>query len=704
MNANSASPIRKSLRKAGAESWKEARNDLLTRCSIVTSAPAVFFWSGEHAVLDGAVAVVQQVPLRVYVGLEPLELLRGDDPRLILLDEAGAPAARGIPPHVYRREDAARPCDFAAPERETNLRKVADVANFLFRDLCRIAGARPPNRRYRIRTFSELRPGGGINWSGAFAVALVTAMLSLANTRFRKDIRSLEEGGVVHWGQKRLSDLVREPQSWFTRINRWAWILEAAFHEGAGSGYGNLASLAPSILPIAYRRAVSKRMGGQYLRSVLKENEEFDAIPVETLYGLLKEALGPEADDPIPYAAYTFRAGGFGPKAQEADVEWPLVYGVIDTWWPKSTGKMIRKATTEQDEVLVTSLGQLEDTAFNPFGDCAGDNPGCFGLGACPRGGSTMMPRPALSSHCTHLTLAAQSAVVCQRVRAVLETRSSDAAQALVAAMAQVHGGLEHLGLAWPGADTVRGELARQASALGIRAAAKLSGAGGGGCLLFAMTARPAADTIQKMEKRLAACLYKLPDSRELVSPTLLWHSGELLSGQRPVPGLCVEVMTADSEAWGRSHHDVPVGRTFFFPPGGGRRASSVHLTQIPQDQYVVVARLGGDWLLLPESRLTSPGARPTFVTKALEILVNFLQNLSLQSKNRVAKKQITLTKGEILKLFLGYKGNIASMGKTISALLKDAMTFDAHGSKKNPRLTITRHGPLGMAFWTPAA
>jgi hypothetical protein len=59
---------------------------------------------------------------------------------------------------------------------------------------------------------------------------------------------------------------------------------------------------------------------------------------------------------------------------------------------------------------------------------------------------------------------------------------------------------------------------------------------------------------------------------------------------------------------------------------------------------------------------------------------------------------------GEILKLFLGYKGNIASMGKTISALLKDAMTFDAHGSKKNPRLTITRHGPLGMAFWTPAA
>jgi len=146
------------------------------RCPVVVSAPGVFFWAGEHTVLDGAVAVVQQVPLRVFVGLEPLGPVRGTEPCLIL--DTGKPlTSRGLSHHVYRRDHLAEPCDFSAPQRETNLRKVAEVANLLFKDLCRVKGASTPIQRFRIRTASESRPGGGVNWSGAFSIALVTALL-----------------------------------------------------------------------------------------------------------------------------------------------------------------------------------------------------------------------------------------------------------------------------------------------------------------------------------------------------------------------------------------------------------------------------------------------------------------------------------------------------------------------------------------------
>lgn len=46
--------------------------EVLGSCQWVGSAPGVSMYAGEHSVLSGGLSICQQVPLRVYVGLEYL--------------------------------------------------------------------------------------------------------------------------------------------------------------------------------------------------------------------------------------------------------------------------------------------------------------------------------------------------------------------------------------------------------------------------------------------------------------------------------------------------------------------------------------------------------------------------------------------------------------------------------------------------------
>src|SRR3989344_3663057 len=48
--------------------------DFFNTCEVVVSAPLVFLWAGEYTVLNGAWALLQKVPLRVFVGIEDANL------------------------------------------------------------------------------------------------------------------------------------------------------------------------------------------------------------------------------------------------------------------------------------------------------------------------------------------------------------------------------------------------------------------------------------------------------------------------------------------------------------------------------------------------------------------------------------------------------------------------------------------------------
>jgi len=688
-------------------SWHEAMDTLLLRCPIVVSAPGVFFWAGEHAVLDGAVAVIQQVPLRVYVGLEPLGPASGQEPPL-LLDPTHAGPLRDVPHHIYRSAHFAVPCDFSVRHRETNLRKVAEVANLLFKDLCRLPTAAAPGCRFRVRTASELRPGGGVNWSGAFSSALVTALLLTTNPQFRKQVTASQENGVLHWDHRRLSDLVKEQDSWFTRLHRWAWILEATFHEGAGSGYGTLAAMAPSILPLAYRRAASDRYGGEYPRSVLAKDEQFHTIPSTTLYEHLKQWLGPDASNPIPYEAFAFRDLCLGPEPDEADVEWPLTYGLIDTWWPKSTGQMIREASTIRDSALLAALEQLDDLRSTPFGMSEGADHDCFGIQGCIARQTKDSSMVRVSSHCTHLALAGDAAIVCQQMKEVLAKQDQKAASSLIASLARVHGGLEQLDLAWPAAHMVLGELGRlstlSASGSRLSATAKLSGGGGGGYMLFALLGRAPYDMLADLESRLKACCYRVPGDPHMVSPTVMWHSATLSTeeGKRnAVPGVRIEIADLHEMCWGKHMKGMPEGSAFLLPPEGGCRRAALRLCRLMMDPYLVAARIDNSWQLLLKDQTALKRADPVFLTAAIRMVGECLVLLKGRDDAVFSDNQIRLNNKEITDLVKGYKRNLVAIARTLNLLLKGAAKIRASGQDYSTA-TITRTGPLGLALWQP--
>lgn len=199
-------------------------------CDIVMSAPNVAFLVGEHAVLRGTPSVVQAMPTRVYVGIKQ----RGSSESVLTLKASGDSGelhdvAKGDDPNLVGPGHV-RPFLQVYPYRTDWKRQMAHRVGDL-----------------AIRAVSDIKPGTGADWSGAFSSALA---------------------GCVHFGiveDQRNSDMIRrELHSWgdsddrtshnkLNDINLLAFFLESAFHDGKASGYGTIVSLLGPVTPVLYR-------------------------------------------------------------------------------------------------------------------------------------------------------------------------------------------------------------------------------------------------------------------------------------------------------------------------------------------------------------------------------------------------------------------------------------------------------------------
>jgi hypothetical protein len=223
------------------------------------------------------------------------------------------------------------------------------------------------------------------------------------------------------------------------------------------------------------------------------------------------------------------------------------------------------------------------------------------------------------------------------------------------------------------------------------------------------MAGHVASDMITELEKRLENCQYVLPDPpHELVSPSVIWHSGELLTQKgkrRAFPGVCVEVNAVEDKSWGRSDPIVPSGNAVLFPAKGGPKKRAMRLCQIPTEQYVVVASFGGAWHRLPEDEAVLKKVDPAWLSGTLEKLGMVLKHLSSKPQAYFAKDRMVLKKGQVVNLLGSYgKKNLHKMADQFSALLYQAALFQGKGSEKYAKVTILRRGPLGIALWEPSA
>jgi hypothetical protein len=224
----SSSTLRRRHRTAYERLWQ--------RSHWVASSPGVFIWAGEHVALDGALLVCQQVPLRVYVGLEDLPEVGGHDFSLRLGSEDGDHKAFDMSAgrFVSFQWKARSVRDDWAVTREGFSRDLEAVLNALALYL-------QLRRRFVVRTLHELPREGGADWSGAFSAALVGALFAAAGLGgdIDRTLRNCEPG--------------RESESeLLAALNQWAWRVERILHGGRASGYGTTASIARLAQPLLF--------------------------------------------------------------------------------------------------------------------------------------------------------------------------------------------------------------------------------------------------------------------------------------------------------------------------------------------------------------------------------------------------------------------------------------------------------------------
>jgi nucleoside phosphorylase len=414
---------------------KNVYNKFFESCDWVASAPGVFFWTGEHAVLSGALAICQQIPQRVYVGIK----------RLNRQDKFHLDVGQNPDDHMQYDHETGRfnPVTWtktgkggkeAAPILSDHLRTdFHDAVSEIARKLS-LSGL------YAFKSVHELRWSSGADWSGAFAAALTGALYSAAG-RCNVETKWKDEW----WHDPFLNE-----------INADAWELDRIFHSPFASGYGVVCSTAPcSALQLYALRWRDSQNAGQDPSQRIDSNRR------------LIDFLEPIV---MPFC----RSLEWQRVASNFDV------GLIFTGVHKNTSESIRRTFKLADEMslgLELARSVCANRRYKPFAmqygpmyDLLADNSKTYT--------KEMLHRLQMEA------LAGAGLRVLQTLSPILENEAIET-QYLADALNSVNGGLLQLGLGWPEADLVRATVIRAFWHDRSRVAIKPTGGARGGYVVL---------------------------------------------------------------------------------------------------------------------------------------------------------------------------------------------------------------------------
>ena len=456
---------------------------LFAKSRVVTSCPGTFFWAGEHAVLRGIPAVCQHVPLRVYVGLEP----------------TGFPHEQEARPPIYGTSFEYR---FAMGRFETRdlesseefRQRSKEVLSVLGR-ICDREGFK--ERSFSVHVLSELPPGAGCNWSGAFSAALALGLLVLNDRVAFEDIAT--------WEKQPVSSLA-SIQS-FDKTNRIAWEIETVFHGGSASGYGAFTSLAPTGQPVVY-----------FTEERRDDDPRYPPIDV---------TREPEVIYDVEYGGFSFVEKGW----IREDQEWPILFGLIGTGTEKSTGSVIDYVKGQRSDEMEAAARRVSGCVENtPDGEfmCGIERQKLPLVDLCIRAGDQLGERLQDQDY---WSLATAVAEVFGNLQILLEGKTDDAGKRLASSIRCVNAGLTKLGLDWPQGALVRAGMTTAFIRSGVwsDSAVKFVGGGKGGSLLLATCLQCREGAKRAMREQLQRCVEGLArtHSRVLPEPAIHWLSDE---------------------------------------------------------------------------------------------------------------------------------------------------------------------------------
>jgi len=200
------------------EKFPEVYREFFSKCPIVVSAPGNFFWAGEYGAFFGGLAIKQKVPLRVYVGLEPISLPVFEMGEMLHFIPSHTCFERW-PSSVIKKEGLISVLDGWLKSQ-----KISQETGF------------------RINVLSEFPPGCGLSSSGAGSVALAVAAFLYYNL--------LPYQKIIHWRQLPVCELPFDKD--FDQVFRTAWKIESLYHAGFSSGASCFTSLTHSSYPILH--------------------------------------------------------------------------------------------------------------------------------------------------------------------------------------------------------------------------------------------------------------------------------------------------------------------------------------------------------------------------------------------------------------------------------------------------------------------
>ena len=202
------------------EEFRDFYKDFFSTCATVTSAPGNFLWAGNYGLLSGSLGISQNLPLRVYLGLEETS---GEQ---IIFDKC------------FCFDCSNR--KFISYEMSDSLKD--ELVAFLSQEIKNICGNKT-FKGLRIHTIAEMQISYGVNASGAFAAALASALF----IHYKK---TTPEMLSVNIAKQPIVELMKN--NIFDQLFRLAWKIEAIFHGGVTSGMGAFTAFIASRSPICY--------------------------------------------------------------------------------------------------------------------------------------------------------------------------------------------------------------------------------------------------------------------------------------------------------------------------------------------------------------------------------------------------------------------------------------------------------------------
>jgi len=286
------------------EKFPEVYKDFFSDSSIVVSASGSFFWSGEYAAMYGGLALVQKIPLRVYIGITPISgrKIKGGKKLLFV-------------PSKNKFEDFEKVFGYLTAHLK--------LFDFLNQQLLELYGKQDVSG-FRLNFLFEVPPGSGLNSSGAFSAALATALNRLTGKLIPEE--------VANWQNYNATHLITKPELKFDKIFRLAWKIESIFHADSSSGACVFAPFISSLGPIIFY--TEKRAGTYKLHSS-------KSLPCDLQghYNILDKI--------------TYWGNRWEDLFKETQYDWPIDFGLI------YSGNFMRTRTIIKS--LVNTREYLED-------------------------------------------------------------------------------------------------------------------------------------------------------------------------------------------------------------------------------------------------------------------------------------------------------------------------------------------------------